>query len=276
MACMTSVAMSHDGLRIHYDVCGEGSPAIVFIHGGLSKRTQWRNQVDHFARRHTTVALDLAGHGESEAGRDAWTMEAFGGDVVAVAEHLGLESVVLAGHSMGGVVMLEAAVRMPEKVIGLIGVDTLLQRVDKVRPAEEFEAFLGPLREDFQAAARREGEIRFLPQSDPAVVRQVLDDIASMNPGVGMAEMENLFSTYQDRRTTELLQQVTAPITIVAPDWRPFDVEAARRHGIDVEFIPDTGHWIQMEAPEAINDFIARTVAQFTNSSSESRTRQSS
>jgi len=64
------------------------------------------------------VSLDLAGHGESGLGRRAWTMPAFGEDVVAVAEKLGLEDVVLTGHSMGGDVIVEAARRMPDRVRG--------------------------------------------------------------------------------------------------------------------------------------------------------------
>ena len=50
------------------------------------------------------VAVDLGGHGESGMGREHWTMEAFGDDVAAVVRGLGLERVILVGHSMGGYV----------------------------------------------------------------------------------------------------------------------------------------------------------------------------
>ncbi|MDH5743438.1 MAG: alpha/beta hydrolase, partial [Candidatus Aminicenantes bacterium] len=55
----------------------------------------------------------------------AWTMEAYGEDVVAVVNKLKLQEVILVGHSMGGYVILEAARRLPERIIGLVGVDTL-------------------------------------------------------------------------------------------------------------------------------------------------------
>ncbi len=50
---------------------------------------------------------------------------AFGADVQAVVEYLGLEKVILVGHSMGGPVALEAARLMPDRVIGVIAVDAL-------------------------------------------------------------------------------------------------------------------------------------------------------
>ena len=256
------IATSADGVQIHYEVFGQGAPALVFIHGGLSKRTQWHNQADHFSRRFTVVTVDLAGHGESGVGRESWTMQAFGEDVVAVVEHLGIDRVVLVGHSMGGVVMLEAAVGMPQKVIGLIGVDTL-QRIDTTGTAEQAEEFFGPLREDFAAAVEKETRIRFLPESDPVVLQQVLNDVAEMRTDVGLAEMEDLFSPGRVRRTSEILPMVTAPISVIAPDWRPFDVDIARRRGIEVKLVSGTGHWIQMELPETLNAFIERKVAGF-------------
>ena len=51
-------------------------------------------------------------------------MPAFGADVVAVIEKLGLRDVVLIGHSMGGDVIVEAARALPERIIGLVWVDT--------------------------------------------------------------------------------------------------------------------------------------------------------
>jgi pimeloyl-ACP methyl ester carboxylesterase len=57
------------------------------------------------------VAIDLAGHGESGVGRKAWTMPTFGDDLVAVVERLALADAVLIGHSMGGDVIVEAALQ---------------------------------------------------------------------------------------------------------------------------------------------------------------------
>jgi len=120
----TGEVLSGDGVPIRYAVRGTGGPALVFVHGWSCDRTYWDAQVRHFAPRHRVVAIDLPGHGESGTGREEWTVEAFGGDVAAVVQHLGLEEVVLIGHSVGGFVVLEAARRIPDKVVGVVGVES--------------------------------------------------------------------------------------------------------------------------------------------------------
>src|SRR5207249_632714 len=125
-AISLSGSSAPDGIRIVYEVQGEGrpgTPALVFIHGWSCDRSYWKGQLEPFSQRFKVVAIDLAGHGESGLGRDAWTIAAFGGDVAAVVQKLGLERVILIGHSMGGHVTAEAARRLPGRVAGLVWVD---------------------------------------------------------------------------------------------------------------------------------------------------------
>lgn len=122
---MHNVAISADGVPIHYDVRGNGVPALIFIHGWCCDRSYWQKQMDYFAPLHTVVAIDLAGHGDSGLNRETWSMEAFGQDVAAVVEGLDLRQVILIGHSLGGTVMIAAALQLPGRVIALIGADTL-------------------------------------------------------------------------------------------------------------------------------------------------------
>ncbi len=95
---MRSTVLSADGIPVHYEVAGSGSPALVFVHGWSCDRGYWRGQVGYFAGRYQVVTIDLAGHGSSGPGRRAWTMPGFGADVVAVMEHLRTPQMVLIGH----------------------------------------------------------------------------------------------------------------------------------------------------------------------------------
>ena len=99
---MRGVVTSRDDIPLAFEAHGAGAPAVVLVHGWSCDRSYWNGQVGPLAARYRTVAVDLAGHGESGSGRRAWTMAAFGEDVVAVVEHLGAGPVVLVGHSMGG------------------------------------------------------------------------------------------------------------------------------------------------------------------------------
>jgi pimeloyl-ACP methyl ester carboxylesterase len=80
-------------------------------------------------------------------------MAAFGEDVVAVVEQLGLSDLALIGHSMGGDVIVEAALRLGERVAGLVWVDTY-SSLGEPPTDDELEAFLAPFREDFAGATR--------------------------------------------------------------------------------------------------------------------------
>jgi len=120
---MKAVAYSTDGVRLCYEVHGAGTPALVFVHGWSCDRSYWRDQLPYFSEEHKVVAIDLAGHGESGLGRQAWTMPAFGDDVVTVVAQLGLESTVLIGHSMGGDVIVDAALKLRDRVAGLVWAD---------------------------------------------------------------------------------------------------------------------------------------------------------
>src|SRR5512141_3449247 len=99
---MTGFATAADGTRIAYEVHGAGWPALVFVHGWAWHPGYWDGQLKVFCAGALVVAVDLAGHGESGATRKDWSIAAFGADVGAVVDELGLESVVLIGHSMGG------------------------------------------------------------------------------------------------------------------------------------------------------------------------------
>jgi pimeloyl-ACP methyl ester carboxylesterase len=123
-----SFTRSVDNIPIAYEVRGKGSPALVFVHGWSCNRGYWNAQLPPFSENHTVVAIDLGGHGESGLGRQSWTIYSFGSDVAAVVRKLGLQSVVLIAHSMGGDVIVDAARQLPGRVAGLVMVDTYKAR----------------------------------------------------------------------------------------------------------------------------------------------------
>lgn len=104
---------------------GAGTPALVFVHGWCGDRGLWRTTMEAFAPTYRTLALDLAGHGSSGAGRKRWTLASLADDVVAVVDASGTGDVILIGHSMGAPVALLAAPRLAPRVRGVIGVDSL-------------------------------------------------------------------------------------------------------------------------------------------------------
>ena len=89
---------SFDGTKISYILEGEGKPVLVFIHGWSCEKTYWEYQINEFSSTHTIVAIDLAGHGESQIKRENYTISSFGKDVAAVVKGNKLTNVILVGH----------------------------------------------------------------------------------------------------------------------------------------------------------------------------------
>tara|TARA_B100000886_G_C20170226_1_gene385750 strand:- start:93 stop:566 length:474 start_codon:yes stop_codon:yes gene_type:complete len=96
------VTQAKGGVQIHNESGGNGSPALVFIHGWNCECGYWSAQLPVSATTNQVVAIDLAGHGDSGVNRENWAMVKFGADVAAVAQALRLEDIVLVSHSMDG------------------------------------------------------------------------------------------------------------------------------------------------------------------------------
>lgn len=94
-------------------------PAIVFLHGAQHDHSVWGLQSRWFAHHgYAVLAPDLPGHGGS-AGPALTSVEAMADWVLAVLDAAGLHSAILAGHSMGALIALEAAARAPARARGL-------------------------------------------------------------------------------------------------------------------------------------------------------------
>jgi len=259
------VVNSADDVPIHYQVAGTGAPALVFIHCWCCDRGFWDAQVPYFSENYTVVTIDLAGHGESPADREVWTIPAFGLDVVAVVEKLDLKRAVLIGHSMGGPVILEATRHIPERVIGLVGVDNF-QDMGQKWPQEEFEAFLSTMEADFQGTTRNFVRSMFPPTADSALVEQVVANLSSAPPEVGLGAMEAYFNWFRDD-FDQAVTEIDAPLHCISADLWPTNVEGNRKYfpSFDISLMPGRGHFLHMEDPETFNRLLDETVEAFTS-----------
>jgi pimeloyl-ACP methyl ester carboxylesterase len=113
------------GLKLHaLEWSREGTP-LVFVHGFGNDCHVWDEAAPLVAPHYRALAIDMRGHGDSDddpEGRyDHGTMS---DDLEAALEHLGIERLVLVGHSMGGRVAMHFGGRHPERLAGLVIVDS--------------------------------------------------------------------------------------------------------------------------------------------------------
>ena len=112
-----------DGVRIHYQEKGTGAP-LVLIHGYTSSTYSWKDVFEPLAKTFHVIAVDLKGFGFSGKPDGDYTRRAQAVLVTHLLEHLKLEKAWLCGNSMGGEVALNVALANPERVAGLILVDS--------------------------------------------------------------------------------------------------------------------------------------------------------
>jgi pimeloyl-ACP methyl ester carboxylesterase len=259
---MKTSARSADGTDIRFEVTGEGEPTLALVHGWALDRHLWDGQLSGLAARHRVITLDLPGHGESGQ-RSSWSIAAYGQDVKSVVEAVGAKQVVLVGHSMGGLVILEAARRMRDVVKGLVLVDILLDAEEKT-PPEQVEEMAKQLAADYKTVTTHmSNEYLFGPDTPAPVRERVLGHAVGMNPAVSVALLREVW-TYDPRPA---LREIKAPIRAVSADKFPTNLEVNRRHmpGYDAVIVEGTAHYLMLEKPDrfarALDDALAQVRA---------------
>ena len=113
-----------NGATIAYDDTGGDGPIVVLGHGFLMDRTMFEHQVAALRATHRVVTWDQRGFGETVYDDEPFTYWDSAADCLALMDHLGIDRAVVGGMSQGGFVALRVALLAPERVRGLILLDT--------------------------------------------------------------------------------------------------------------------------------------------------------
>ena len=256
------VVVSDSGDRIHFlDWAGMGWPGIVLVHGLSNTAGSWAPVARRLARTRRTVAMDLRGHGLSDAPTGRYEPESLAADVIAVAEGSGaLDSagVVLAGHGFGGIVAAWAAAALADRCSRLVLVDGGWEDIAASTGMEPDE-FLRGLDEPPEVlrsmAAFLAERAAFDPASwdadQEAAARATVVEtpagrlVPATRPHALAACVEAMFSY----RPAETLAQVRAPIVaLAATSPRP----GAGLPPIDVTVLEATGHNLMRYRPDEV------------------------
>jgi pimeloyl-ACP methyl ester carboxylesterase len=123
MPHVTEGTFTVEGHRLAYTSYGEGSRVTVLVHGLLLSQRMHEPLARALAEHgNRVVTIDLLGHGRSDRPRDMWrySMPAFGAQVVALLDHLGVDEAVVMGTSLGANTTLEVASLAPERLRGMV------------------------------------------------------------------------------------------------------------------------------------------------------------
>ncbi len=112
-----------DGVRVHYQEKGTGTP-LVLIHGFTSSTYSWKDVFEPLSKNFRVIALDLKGFGFSGKPDGDYSRRAQAALVAHLLDYLKIEKAWLCGNSMGGEIALDFALQNPQRVAGLILVDS--------------------------------------------------------------------------------------------------------------------------------------------------------
>ncbi len=261
---LTSVN-SFDGLSIDFDNEGKGEPAIILVHGWSNTRTIWDAQIAYFSEKYQVIAPDLPGFGKSGNNRSEWTMASYGEDISTIIKQLNLKKVVLVGFSLGASVVIEAANKVPDQVIGVVLVDDLKEVEMQIPP--QMGHYLDSLYMDFVTNPTKEKLMAggfFKNNSDSAYNRivEILDGASH----IGWRESIAGYINWQNDHCLDAIKEVKAPIVAINSDLQPTNVEAFQKYVPDfkVNIVKNVGHLIMWDNEEEFNRLLEESIREFT------------
>jgi pimeloyl-ACP methyl ester carboxylesterase len=247
---------------------------VLFVHGWACSIYSWHRNLRAVADAGIrAVAIDLKGHGLSDKPLDfaGYTLPAMGRHLLDVLGALGLDRVVLVGHSMGGAMALRVAIDAPERVVGLVlpapvGFGTIgwMQIVPWLTPSPTdhllpYVAFRWTVRLGLWRAYGRLGrptardvDEYWAPSQDPDFAR-------------AMRRLAHAFDWTSGR--PEELTRVRCPAAVIFGERdhlvRPLacDPLVRRLPDVQVQVVPGAGHALPEEAPDVVNAAIVDAVA---------------
>ncbi len=248
---------SIDDVEIAYTVDGKGDVALVFVHGWSCDKSYWENQVKEFSTSYKVVTIDLAGHGNSGLTRNNYSMNSFGEDVAAVVRHLNLKKVILVGHSMGGPVVIYAANKLRNVVLGIVGADTF-QNLGETLPADMVENFLKPFKENFIQTTKGFVLSMFPVNADKKLANKVAEDMSNAPSAVAISAMQNMFAD----NGTEQLKELSVPIISINCDMYPIKLEQNKSlvKSFEIKMMPGVGHFVMLEDSKKFNELLHQSV----------------
>ena len=246
-----------DGVPIHYEVVGKG-PDVVLVHCWSCDASYWDTTVAALSSDHRVITVDLAGHGASGTAREQYTMAAFAQDVVAVMKALDVHGAVVVGHSMGGKVAVLVADAAPERVRGLIGIDTL-HNVKDPFTREQIDAYVASWGDDFAGHVKAFIATMFPAGTDPAVVARVADDMAAAPRGIATSAFLEMYRCDLPSAASRL----HVPLWLLNASTYPIAEQEWRDAGVDlhVDVLGDCGHFPMVTIPDVFQQRLRAAIA---------------
>ena len=249
--------------RIAYDRAGVG-PAVVFLHGIGGNRCNWRDQLRRMSASYACFAWDAPGYGDSGESSSPRDFEHFARELTTLLDHIGAAKAHIVGTSMGGHIALSLYRAHPERVatLSLIATNAGMANLSDSERREFVHRRVDPLMRGARPIDIGMSILDvLLGRHATSEVRQhVIESMAAIRTPSYIDTVNAIVMT--DFR--EVLPRISVPTAIVVgAEDRVFPVSESRYlasliPGSTVQVLPDIGHMLNLEAPDALVETLQR------------------
>jgi pimeloyl-ACP methyl ester carboxylesterase len=255
-------------VRLSYVTAGEGEP-VVLLHGFPQTSFCWRHVIPKLAERHTVVAPDLRGLGDSTKPAGGYDKRTAAGDIRALVRGLGHECVRLVGHDVGGWLAYPYAAAYPDEVERLVLLEAVVPGFGLERQIQEFWHFGFHMAPDIPEALIGGKERMYLDHffglatyDRSAITERDLQEYVRCYaaPGGLRAGLGYYRALPQDAEDNRKLAEtkLSMPVLALGGEFAQGDqvLDSARQVAEDVRggTVERCGHWIPEERPHYLAD----------------------
>jgi 3-oxoadipate enol-lactonase len=256
-----------NSIRLAYSDRGQRqTQALLLIHGFPLNRHMWDAQLEGLTDQFRVIAPDLRGAGGSDVPSGPYHVDQYADDLAALLAHLNITQAVVGGLSMGGYVAFALLRRHPQRVRGLILLDT---RPDPDSPEARAnrDAAMTRVQQDGAAPFAREQLHRLLAPASLENTRLAGKALAIMAAAPVPGIVGTLYSLRDRPDSRPTLPTIKVPTLVIVGDQDQVTPPSVARDmaraipGARLSTIRQAGHLSPMEQPRAVN----RAIREFMN-----------
>jgi pimeloyl-ACP methyl ester carboxylesterase len=265
MPFMKSVVL-RNGVRTPYVEQGndDGVP-LILLHGYTDSWRSFEPVLPLLPRSIHAFAPTQRGHGDADRPDSGYAPEDFAADIAAFMDRVGIESAVIAGHSMGGPIAQRFAIDYPERTLGLVLMGSIMTLRGNAGMEEFWAAEVSKLADPIAPEFAREFQLSTMAHPDPAFLDTVVQESLKVPARVWRAAFEGMLKI--DVR--EDLKKISAPTLTLWGDRDSVtpaseqDALADAIPGSRMVVYPGIGHALHWDDPDRAAADIAAFCAQF-------------
>jgi pimeloyl-ACP methyl ester carboxylesterase len=257
-----------NGVRLHYLIAGKGDP-VVLLHGFAESSHMWLPLVAKLADKHTVIAPDLRGFGQSATPADGYTKAAMARDIHALVKSLNYDRIRLVGHDIGLMVAYAYAAQYPNEVDRIVLMEAFLPGV-----GEWNNVFL--LRDLWHFHFYGKTPLALVTGRERTYLEHFWNDFAA-DPAKSLSEADRKFYAREYAQPGHMKAgmevfrnfpkdaedfagfaktRLTMPMLVLSGEKAggPFLIEQGRMVATNVEgvLVKGRGHWLMEEAPDQV------------------------